>query len=52
MEGLVAYFESERCREAFQRSWEDSKFYYRSRFDPLSEEEYRILLEAERDGRL
>ncbi len=52
MGSLVEYFESEECRKAFNRSWENSKFHYRSRFDPLTEEEYRILYEAEREGRI
>jgi len=49
---FTSFFRSEECREALSKVGKDSRFHYRSRYDPLTDEEYDILLEAGREGRV
>ena len=49
---FTSFFRSEECREALSKVGKDSRFHYRSKYDPLTDEEYDILLEAGREGRV
>ena len=49
---FLSFFMSEECQESLRKVGRGSKFYYRSKYDPLTDEEYDILLEAGREGRV
>jgi len=42
-----SFLDSEQYREALKKSWVGSKFTYRSKFDPLTDEEYKLLHDLE-----
>ncbi|QHK17137.1 hypothetical protein JS82_02985 [Methanomassiliicoccaceae archaeon DOK] len=43
-----SFLQSEEFRESLKKISPDSKFWYRSRLDPLTEEEYRALCRRDR----
>ena len=45
---MGSYFDSEKFQNGLKKVGKGAPFYYRSRFDPLSEEEYRYLLKMEK----
>jgi len=49
---FLSFFMSEKCQESLRKVGRGSKFYYRSKYDPLTDEEFDILAEAEKEGRI
>lgn len=48
-EVIGSFLQSEEFRENLKKIGPDSKFWYRSRLDPLTEEEYRALCRRDRE---